>query len=425
MPPTLVFRVRGVLDGVEYVSDGAILVRSDLVQPSADPAGVREIQSIQIRGMLATLGTRRTTLDALVPSKMGAAFRTSDEVALGEKYIALLRALDGPLELVTHTVTSPVVISMGGVAIGALMPMNLAPEVGALLPPPSGGAIRGRIVSYARERGFAVVRLPDGRDVTLDVAAMAGSLANLAQEHALVDLEVAEAADGTVRGTFAWLAGTRDPRPAPAPRAPAAGPFDAKALLGHFAASIAASGSIVKQVGSLDYPAHHETPSFTIHVLERVFGERREGSFFVVTNGLSQTALPGGGQGVTLSRFELVTWTTAHDLKLLDTIASVGTALHAMAARGSRFALGHSISTGAPGFMGWPRVMLSRMSRPLELAHGAVDVARVTPITNEEWAEKQALFPDDIMGGYPYVTTLEHRGFDELLARWHTPPPWK
>jgi hypothetical protein len=84
----LVFRVRGELDGVEYVSDGAILIRSDLVQASGDPAGVREIPSIQVRGMFATLGGRRTTLDALIPSKMGPAFRTPDEVALGERCCA-------------------------------------------------------------------------------------------------------------------------------------------------------------------------------------------------------------------------------------------------------------------------------------------------------------------------------------------------
>jgi hypothetical protein len=50
-----------------------------------------------------------------------------------------------------------------------------------------------------------------------------------------------------------------------------------------------------------------------------------------------------------------------------------------------------------------------------------VDVARVTPITNEEWASKQRLGLD-VLGGEAFVRGLESRGIPALLGRWYAPP---
>lgn len=172
----------------------------------------------------------------------------------------------------------------------------------------------------------------------------------------------------------------------------------------------------------MDVAATRVSPAHTVHVLRRTSSSGGAESFFLVTTGLAAASLaPVGAPADTLRRFELTTWTSRYDAQLAATLSQVGVTAFALAHEGARLELGHSLATDESGFMGWPRVLLSRFIAPIPLAVGRIDVARVTPITNEEWAAKERLGLD-VLGGEPFVRGLEAKGVPALLGRWYAPP---
>ncbi|MFO0711143.1 MAG: hypothetical protein U0353_14945 [Sandaracinus sp.] len=237
MPVPFVFRVRGSVRGVAFVSDGSVLTRADLVAAVPDPAGVKDIPSETLESLLQIpRGARVTPLAELVASRVWpGAFRTPDDVALADKYVWLVGSLGRDLTLHTTTPTSPVVVAEGVRVLGTVMPIVVAPEIGTHLPPPPAGAIRARISAYTREQGHARASTPDGREITIDVSVMSETLVKQAAPHALVDLELVSP-QAPLRARRAWIAGAASaspstaPSPAarPVPRAiDAAGAFDA------------------------------------------------------------------------------------------------------------------------------------------------------------------------------------------------------
>ena len=250
MRPTFVFSVHTTVGGAQYVSDGALLVRADLVTPSPDPAGTRGTPPAQVASWLAAsvpggAGARSTRLSELVASRMTeAVWRTPDDVAIGARYVDILHAIGRPVVLLTTGATSPIVVHDGATAIGVLMPVRLAPELGTHLAPPSPGAQRARIASFVPAQGYATALLADGREVIVDVSTMVGALARETSAHSLLDLDAAVGRDGRWHARLAWAAGTERPvappprpRPAPLPRCSTSEAFAAvqgMGLLGEF-----------------------------------------------------------------------------------------------------------------------------------------------------------------------------------------------
>ena len=205
----------------------------------------------------------------------------------------------------------------------------------------------------------------------------------------------------------------------PEPARPAVETSADAIFLSGFAQSILSTATRIVQVASLKVDESPEAPGFCVHVLERVFGERQEGSFFLVTNGLSARPLRATGPGGVV-RFELATWSDRHDAELARTIAHIGRAIHEIAAPGSiPFRLGHTITTDSPAWMGWSRILLAGMIKPVQTPSGAVEVLRAVPISD---AEDEILRQRDPMfGGQGFVTELENRDFRATLARWYEP----
>jgi hypothetical protein len=108
------FRARGVVRGVAFVSDGAVLLRADVVAGAPDPNGVAEIPEGELaQGLTVATGSRPTVLAELEPATAGA-FRTRDGVGLAERHVELLRALGRPITLWTAGPKAPIRVAEGG-----------------------------------------------------------------------------------------------------------------------------------------------------------------------------------------------------------------------------------------------------------------------------------------------------------------------
>src|SRR5687768_18585268 len=100
MPPPFPYLAHGrSRDGVAFVTDGAIVLRADLVAGVAG-SGARELSAEQLALSLEAAQGARARLADLVPAAPGI-FRTSDGVAIAEKYVRLLLTIGRPLELAT------------------------------------------------------------------------------------------------------------------------------------------------------------------------------------------------------------------------------------------------------------------------------------------------------------------------------------
>jgi hypothetical protein len=153
-------------DQASFVTDGSLILREDALRSLAGlhafAPEVRELTSAQIGGVLSRRAEAVTDLDAVVPSRLYPnTFRTGDDVALGARYIALLRHLPGPIRLGTTGPRGPVMLFDLQGLLGALMPVATVPENAERLPAPSPGARRGRIVSLTPD-GSGRLAFADG-----------------------------------------------------------------------------------------------------------------------------------------------------------------------------------------------------------------------------------------------------------------------
>jgi hypothetical protein len=196
--------------------------------------------------------------------------------------------------------------------------------------------------------------------------------------------------------------------------------LDVDAFLGAFGAAIAGPNARVERLESLEVAGGPEAPPHTVHVLRRSALSGGAESFFLVTSGLCRRPLANATPR-TLGLVELTTWTSRYDERLASTLSRIGVTMHALASAGARLELGQAIGGDEQGFLGWPCVLLSQFGPAIPTTLGRVDVARVTPITNEEWASKQRLGLD-VLGGEAFVRGLESRGIPALLGRWYAPP---
>jgi hypothetical protein len=196
--------------------------------------------------------------------------------------------------------------------------------------------------------------------------------------------------------------------------------LDVDAFLGAFGAAIAGPNARVERLESLEVAGGPEAPPHTVHVLRRSALSGGAESFFLVTSGLCRRPLANATPR-TLGLVELTTWTSRYDERLASTLSRIGVTMHALASAGARLERGQAIGGDEQGFLGWPSVLLSQFGPAIPTTLGRVDVARVTPITNEEWASKQRLGLD-VLGGEAFVRGLESRGIPALLGRWYAPP---
>jgi hypothetical protein len=505
MPVPFVFRVRGVVRGVPFVSDASMLVRADLVAGVPAPAGVTDVPSESLEPLLQVPhAARATALAELTPSRATAGvFCTPGGVELAEKYVWLLSALGRDITLYATTPTEPVVVVEGVRVLATMMPVVPARETASVAIAPSTGSIRVteafaaaqhlRLLgaydggTWARLVARVVGGVPETitatqlRDVLLDARKAAVDAGNTggpaAEAEGLFVLDAARARPDEVVSAVralaasfgardvavgapldiravhaslgralagvgspcrAYLVGDEAPFVLIRERLEPIGPFapvrvfepdhvvapaslDVSAFLKSFAGAIAGPQARVEHLASMDAAETRVSPAHQVHVLRRSALSGGAESFFLVTTGLCWTRLASAAPGA-LDRVELTTWTSRYDGTLATTMSQIGITLHALAREGSRFALGDAVSTDERGFMGWPRVLLSRFVAPIAMPLGRIDVARVTPITNEEWATKQRLGLD-VLGGEPFVRGLESKGVPALLGRWYAPPP--
>lgn len=153
-------------DQASFVTDGSLILREDALRGLAGHHAfapeVRELTTAQIGGVLSTRAQAVTDLDALVPSRLYPnTFRTGDDVALGARYVALLRLLPGPIRCGTSGPRGPVMLFDPQGVLGALMPVATVPENAERLPAPSPGARRGRIASLTPD-GSGQLAFDDG-----------------------------------------------------------------------------------------------------------------------------------------------------------------------------------------------------------------------------------------------------------------------
>lgn len=134
--PSLIYQAHGrAADGFEYVTDGGLVLRRDLVEASPSPDGVRELSAEQLAPSLSASATAYFGLRDLVPSRVTqAVFRTPDDVPLAETYVRLLGALGRPIVLGTSGPRGVVVVRSGADVLGAVMPVALPPELGSPTP---------------------------------------------------------------------------------------------------------------------------------------------------------------------------------------------------------------------------------------------------------------------------------------------------
>jgi hypothetical protein len=309
--------------GVLYVSDGAAVLRADLVSATPADGGPRELTADQLASVLDAPPRAFTPLAALVPSAIASnVFRTADSVPIAAKYVELLRSMQRALVLGTTGDRGVLTIREGSTVLGALMPVAV------------------------------------------------------------------------------------DPEPLPEPRTPF-GMLFAQAILTH-------GFTRVSEVAGVDQGATAEAPAHRVHVLQRIQGEHREPSYFVVTGGLSYRPLEAL-QPSSMIRFELAAWTAQHDPSLARMLSALGRIIHDATRRGTPYYLGDTMAFEGDTIFGWPAVLLARMFTGIPTAWGPVDVARVVPIDEAERDRAR----NDPFGGWGLVTELENMDVQEVLGRWY------
>ena len=110
MKPSLTFTVHAVAaDNTEWVGDGSLIIRADLVKTVRSPQGVRVIETTALEAILRSPAARWSRLDDLVPSRSMRNTRTTPDGALVAEFHALmLAALGRPLQLGTAGPRSPI-----------------------------------------------------------------------------------------------------------------------------------------------------------------------------------------------------------------------------------------------------------------------------------------------------------------------------
>ncbi len=238
-PAPFVVTARGrTQDQTAFVTDGSLILREDALRAlgahGSIPPGVRELTTAQIENVLGTRGEAVTDLDALAPSRLYPnTYRTGDDVAIGARYVELLRLLPGPIRCATSGPRAPIMLFDLQGLLGALMPVATIPENAERLPSPSVDARRGRVLSLAHD-GSGTLGFVDGR-----AAFSASVLHGVASRDLVVDgLLDCDVEGATVRA--AWPAGTARPStvtpPPPLrwPRAVVLRSLQAAGLLGEF-----------------------------------------------------------------------------------------------------------------------------------------------------------------------------------------------
>jgi len=209
-PTPFVVTARGrTHDQTSFVTDGSLILREDALRAlgahASIPPGTRELTTAQIENVLGTRGEAVTDLDALVPSRLYPnTYRTGDDVAIGARYVELLRVLPGPVRCATSGPRGPIMLFDLQGLLGALMPVATIPENAERLPSPSVDARRGRVLSLAHD-GSGTLGFVDGR-ASFSASVLHGVVARDLVVDGLLDCDVEGV---TVRA--AWPAGTARP----------------------------------------------------------------------------------------------------------------------------------------------------------------------------------------------------------------------
>ena len=126
--------------GHDFVSDGSLLILAELVTLSSF-GGYVQIPSAALDAMVSRPPFLWCPLHSLVPSPRRAdVFWAPGDVALSDRYLGLLRALDRPIELGPSGPKDPVLLKEGDIVIGVLMPLDYPPESPVAPPEPQRAA---------------------------------------------------------------------------------------------------------------------------------------------------------------------------------------------------------------------------------------------------------------------------------------------